>query len=217
MRYDVISRKTFIDRKEMTDRHFNTLLLECNREAGKDISSQIFHSAVMSDCVPEFNPFYEYLNSLDLTPFRSGEYDSPIDRVSAMVHVSSSPLIADAQPIGAQVSHLPNPASPQELWRICFRKWFVAMVASWLNLKVVNHQMIVLIGKQGIYKSTWLDALIPPQLERYRCRQSTTDFGSKDEQLPAPSSDSSTSTSSTVSMTHPSTCSSRSSPSASST
>ena len=177
MRYDVISRKTFIDGKEMTDRHFNTLLLEC----------------------------------------RAREPAPPIARGSAMVPGRSSPLIADAQPIGAKVSHLPNPASPQELWRICFRKWFVAMVAGWLNPKVVNHQMIVLIGKQGIYKSTWLDALIPPQLERYRCRQSTTDFGSKDEQLPAPSSDSSTSTSSTVSMTHPSTCSSRSSPSASST
>ena len=66
---------------------------------------------------------------------------------------------------------------------MCFRKWFVAMVASWIRPEVVNHQMIVLIGKQGIYKSTWLDALMPPQLERYRCRQSSPDFGSKDEQL----------------------------------
>ena len=57
------------------------------------------------------------------------------------------------------------------------------MVASWMFPEVVNHQMLVLIGKQGIFKSTWLDALIPPELVRYRCRQSATDFSDKDEQL----------------------------------
>ena len=185
LRYDVISRKIIIDGKEMTDRHFNSLLLACNMEAGRDISPQVFRAAMMSDCVEEFNPLTEYLNSLDLTPYSTGNYDSPIDRAASMVHVSASPLIAD----GADPSEFSgnfggkSPASPQELWRMCFRKWFVAMVASWIRPEVVNHQMIVLIGKQGIYKSTWLDALIPPQLTRYRCRQSSTDFGSKDEQL----------------------------------
>ena len=185
LRYDVISRKIIIDGKEMTDRHFNSLLLACNMEAGRDISPQVFRAALMSDCVEEYNPITEYLNSLDLTPYSTGNYDSPIDRAASMVHVSASPLIAD----GADPSEFSgnfggkSPASPQELWRMCFRKWFVAMVASWIRPEVVNHQMIVLIGKQGIYKSTWLDALIPPQLTRYRCRQSSTDFGSKDEQL----------------------------------
>ena len=49
--------------------------------------------------------------------------------------------------------------------------------------KVVNQQMLVLIGPQGIFKSTWLDALIPEELVTYRCRQSGTNFGDKDEQL----------------------------------
>ena len=182
LRYDVISRKIIIDGKEMTDRHFNSLLLTCNIEARRDISAQVFRAALMSDCVPEFNPLTEYLDSLDLTPFQSGDYDSPIDRVSAMVHVSHSPLITSGDDIAGISGENPT-ASPQDLWRVCFRKWFVAMVASWMDPKVVNHQMIVLIGKQGIYKSTWLDALMPPQLERYRCRQSSPDFGSKDEQL----------------------------------
>lgn len=185
LRFDVITGKIIIGDREMTDRDFNSLLLTCNMESGKNISAQVFRTAMMSNCVKEFNPISEYLDSLDLTPFSQGTYDSPIDRVSAMVHVSSSPLIADTLPSGAQATRPQESStpSPQELWRICFRKWFVAMVASWLRPEVVNHQMIVLIGKQGIYKSTWLDALIPPQLNRYRCRQSTTDFGSKDEQL----------------------------------
>ena len=57
------------------------------------------------------------------------------------------------------------------------------MVASWMDAKVVNQQMLVLIGPQGIYKSTWLDALIPDALVTYHCRQSGTNFGDKDEQL----------------------------------
>ena len=56
------------------------------------------------------------------------------------------------------------------LWRICFKKWFVAMVASWMKDEVVNHQVLVLIGKQGIYKTTWLEHLIPPHLRAYACK-----------------------------------------------
>ena len=176
--FDTISRKIIIDGQEMTDRHFNSMLLSCNVESGKNVSPQVFRSALMSNCVKEVNPVVNYLRSLDLSPFERGDYDSPIDRVSSMVHVTASPLAA----LGVKEA-TEGDTPPQQLWSKCFRKWFVAMVASWLQPDVVNHQMIVLIGKQGIYKSTWLDALIPPQLARYRCRQSTADFGNKDEQL----------------------------------
>ena len=92
-----------------------------------------------------------------------------------MVHVTAPPLAyssvhSEEMGVGA-------------LWLTCFRKWFVSMVASWMNPKVVNQQMLVLIGPQGIFKSTWLDALIPDELVTYRCRQSGTNFGDKDEQL----------------------------------
>ena len=177
--FDVISRKIIIDGKEMTDRHFNSMLLSCNVETGRNISAQVFRSALMSNCVKEVNPVVDYLRSLDQSPFGIEGYDSPINRVAAMVHVSASPLTAN-EGLPADLS---CEKSPQELWQSCFRKWFVAMVASWLRPNAANHQMIVLIGKQGIYKSTWLDAIIPPQLERYRCRQSSTDFGNKDELL----------------------------------
>ena len=176
--FDVISRKIIIDGQEMTDRQFNSLLLSCNVESGRNISAQVFRSALMSNCVKEVNPVVDYLRSLDLSPFAFEGYDSPISRVASMVHVSASPLTADD---GQSVK--PGERQPQQLWQACFRKWFVAMVASWLRPGVANHQMIVLIGKQGIYKSTWLDSLIPPCLERYSCRQSSTDFGNKDEQL----------------------------------
>ena len=69
------------------------------------------------------------------------------------------------------------------LWRVCFKKWFVAMVASWMKDEVVNHQVLVLIGKQGIYKTTWLEHLIPPHLRAYACKLANSNELNKDERL----------------------------------
>ena len=68
-------------------------------------------------------------------------------------------------------------------WRACFKKWFVAMVASWMKDEVVNHQVLVLIGKQGIYKTTWLEHLIPPHLRAYACKLANSADLNKDERL----------------------------------
>ena len=69
------------------------------------------------------------------------------------------------------------------LWRVCFKKWFVAMVASWMKDEVVNHQVLVLIGRQGIYKTTWLEHLIPPHLRAYACKLANSNDLNKDERL----------------------------------
>ena len=69
------------------------------------------------------------------------------------------------------------------LWRACFKKWFVAMVASWMRDDIVNHQVLVLIGKQGIYKTTWLEHLIPPHLRAYACKLANSNDLNKDERL----------------------------------
>ena len=69
------------------------------------------------------------------------------------------------------------------LWRICFKKWFVAMVASWLKDEVVNHTVLVLVGRQGIFKTTWLEYLIPPHLREYCCKLANANQLSKDDRL----------------------------------
>ena len=73
--------------------------------------------------------------------------------------------------------------SADALWRQCFKKWFVAMVASWMKDEVVNHQVLVLIGKQGIFKTTWLEHLIPPHLRAYACKLANSNDLNKDERL----------------------------------
>jgi hypothetical protein len=76
-----------------------------------------------------------------------------------------------------------NKARGEELWRACFKKWFVAMVASWMRDDIVNHQVLVLIGKQGIFKTTWLERLIPPHLRAYTCKLANSSDLNKDERL----------------------------------
>ena len=91
------------------------------------------------------------------------------------------------RPIGVTPSYSPNGASSgssaDRLWRACFKKWFVAMVASWMRDEVVNHQVLVLIGKQGIYKTTWLEHLIPPHLRTYACKLANSNELNKDERM----------------------------------
>ncbi len=62
----------------------------------------------------------------------------------------------------------------RERWNKCFRRWFLAMVESWRKDEVVNHQVLVLIGRQGIYKTTWLESLLPPCLRDYGTKFSGT-------------------------------------------
>ena len=47
------------------------------------------------------------------------------------------------------------------------KKWMVGMVAGWIDPKVVNNVILVLIGAQGSYKTTWFSYLLPPELEEY--------------------------------------------------
>ena len=73
--------------------------------------------------------------------------------------------------------------SADRLWRGCFKKWFVAMVASWMKDEVVNHTVLVLVGRQGIFKTTWLDNLIPPELRAYSSKMPLSGQISKDDRL----------------------------------
>ena len=134
----------------------------------------------MSNCIPEVNPLTDYLDKVEKTVTTDIDAPSYIDEVSAMVHVTHTPFTSILSTEGQGGI---KDDSLIALWQTSFRKWFVSMVASWLNPKVVNHQMLVLIGPQGIFKSTWLDALIPDELVNYRCRQSGMNFSDKDEML----------------------------------
>lgn len=112
---------------------------------------------------------------------------SPEDRPTgcSVSRKSTASITSDLQCSASETNY----SEPRErfkadaLWRICFKKWFVAMVASWMNDEVVNHQVLVLIGRQGIFKTTWLEHLIPPHLRAYACKLANSNDLNKDERL----------------------------------
>ena len=143
--------------REMTKHDINSIVCHCAQECDMNITSREVMTALQSDLIPDVHPLREYI--LSLPPFTPDQPDW-IDWVAQQVHVRESAL-----------------------WRTCFKKWFVAMVASWMRDDIVNHQVLVLIGKQGIYKTTWLEHLIPPHLRAYACKLANSSDLNKDERL----------------------------------
>ena len=155
--------------KEMTKQDINSIVCHCAQECDVNITSREVMTALQSDLIPDVHPLREYvLSCREWTPDQSDW----LDFVAQQVKV---------KPSGEEVKG--NKARNEELWRACFKKWFVAMVASWMRDEVVNHQVLVLIGKQGIFKTTWLEHLIPPHLRAYACKLANSNELNKDERL----------------------------------
>ena len=71
----------------------------------------------------------------------------------------------------------------QERWHHYLKKWLVAMVASWLDGTTVNNVILVLIGEQGSFKTTWFNYLLPPELKQYFYTKTNANRMSKDDLL----------------------------------
>ncbi len=178
--------------REMSKHDINSIVCHAAQEYDQNITSREVLTALQSDLIPDVHPLREYIQSLK--PYTNEQPDW-IDWVASQVRVKNNDNINNLR--GNQL-----PAAPEEnnstpscttlhnttpsadaLWRICFKKWFVAMVASWMNDEVVNHQVLVLIGRQGIYKTTWLEHLIPPHLRAYACKLANSAELNKDDRL----------------------------------
>lgn len=128
------------DFKDLTDREVNSMWRRLCKESGPARKTDV-QTVIESDFVPLYNPFREYVDAL---PPWDGTTDH-IGRLAAQVHVKED----------------------GELFVRFFKKWLVAMLAALLEEETVNHEILVLIGRQGIYKTTWLNNLLPPALRRY--------------------------------------------------
>jgi hypothetical protein len=170
--------------REMTKHDINSIVCHCAQECDVNITSREVITALQSDLIPDVHPLREYI--LSLKPYTPDQPDW-IDFVASQVKVRES---ASSGVTSEQVQSATEPSEPltsgnsaSRLWRTCFKKWFVAMVASWMKDEVVNHQVLVLVGKQGIYKTTWLEHLMPPHLRAYACKLANSNELNKDERL----------------------------------
>ena len=155
--------------RNLTDKDINTMVCQCVAEKGVNISTNEMWTALKSDMVPAVHPLRAWLDGL--RPYTADQPDW-IDMVASQVKV---------KPSGEEAKG--DKARGEELWRACFKKWFVAMVASWMKDEVVNHTVLVLVGRQGIFKTTWLDNLIPPELRAYSSKLPLSGQISKDDRL----------------------------------
>ena len=187
LRHDIVSDKLQIRMdleevkggeywREMTKHDINSIVCHCAQEYDANITSREVMTALQSDLIPDVHPLREYVLSCGEWTEEQPDW---IDWVAQQVRTLPNP------PFKGGDKGLPHEGGDGEglLWRTCFKKWFVAMVASWMRDEVVNHQVLVLIGRQGIYKTTWLEHLIPPHLRAYACKLANSNDLNKDERL----------------------------------
>ena len=178
--------------RNLTDKDINTMVCQCVAEKGVNISTNEMWTALKSDMVPAVHPLRAWLDGL--RPYTADQPDW-IDMVAQQVRVrdSASSGVQELRSSGVTSEQARSATEPSEpltsassadrLWRACFKKWFVAMVASWMKDEVVNHTVLVLVGRQGIFKTTWLDKLIPPELRAYSSKLPLSGQISKDDRL----------------------------------
>ncbi|WP_165154082.1 VapE domain-containing protein [Parabacteroides sp. ZJ-118] len=54
-----------------------------------------------------------------------------------------------------------------DFWRECLRRWIIAAVACATEPGQENHSILLLVGGQGLGKTSWLRNLVPPELRDY--------------------------------------------------
>ena len=144
--------------ERINDRIENSLWKELSKQ--KPVRMRDLQYVIGSDYVPAYHPFRFYLEHL--SPW-NGEED----------HI-----------IGLAMSvNVKGDADEQLLFYEYLKKWLVAMVASWMDDRVVNNVMLVLIGEQGAYKTTWFSHLLPPPLREYFYTKTNSGMVSKDDLL----------------------------------
>ena len=126
----------------LTDQTENDIWMALSQT--KRVDKKHISNVINSSFVGDFNPFVSYLEHL---PPWNGT-DDHLLALSLTVQVKGG---VDEQLRFAQY----------------LKKWMVGMVAGWLNPQVVNNVILVLIGEQGSYKTTWFSYLLPPELEEY--------------------------------------------------
>ncbi len=129
--------------KTLDDVELNSLYRELQHNSipvNIDALSRILNS----DFSESYDPFKQYFESLN-------EWDGKTDHIAQLADtvVLENELHKDA-------------------FRDCLKRWIVGSVACAVIDAAVNQTAIILVGEQGIGKSTWLNRLIPPVLSSYK-------------------------------------------------
>ena len=177
--------------ESISDRIVNTLWSQMSSVLRVNI--QDVYRVIESDYVPAFNPFVEYLESLP--EWHQGDHDYIADLATTVKikgeqeHIESPQTSTqkEAQEEAQEEASLkgPSQATDSSLFtlRSSLKKWLVGMVAGWISEDVVNNVILVFIGEQGAYKTTWFNYLLPPQLKQYFYTKTNANRMTRDDLL----------------------------------
>ena len=193
---------------DINDRVQNTLWLDCAKSLGKRVRQQDLNDVIRSEKVEAYDPFLHYLDNLpawDGTDHignlaahvhvvgQGGNENENIDENGKLrtkkttacenENVDENGKLRTKKTTAHENENICENESESALFERCFRKWFVGMVASWLDPKVTNQTILTLIGGQGLYKSTFFRRLLPPELERYFLAKGNSSYISKDDKI----------------------------------
>ena len=144
---------------------YNTLRVRMAGDTGKRVLTSDVKSVVESEFAEQVNPVREYIQ---LLPAWDG-----IDRIAEMAsHVH----------IKAALSNQTDDEAQQDFYQK-LRMWLVGMIATWMNDKECNQEILTLIGEQGGYKTTFFQFILPPPLRDYFWKNTHNSFAHKDDRL----------------------------------
>lgn len=141
--------------QRLSDYEENSLWCEMNRN-GMNVNINNLHTLLMSDFVEKYHPLQHYLDSL---PAWDGETDY-IHSLSGLIH--------------------PDRDTEADLHEV-FKRWLVGMLAGALDNEVVNQTVLILVGPQGSYKTTFMQHILPPALSEYYMTKGNSQHFNKDD------------------------------------
>lgn len=161
--YEVCSRDVLKGKfhrwTRMDDNIENSLWIEMEEDGLQTLLPRL-HSLINSDFSEKYNPLLDFLTSL---PAWDGKTDH-IQMLADRIHIANTD--------GAHHT--------QEDFRYFFKKWFVAMVVTWVTDTVVGQTILIFVGKGGLFKTTFFDKLLPKILHDYFINESTASYTDKD-------------------------------------
>lgn len=155
---DVIKGK-FHHWTRMDDNIENSLWIEMEEDGLQTLLPRL-HSLINSDFSEKYNPLLDFLTAL---PAWDGKTDY-IQMLADRIHIADT-----------DSAH-----HTQEDFRYFFKKWFVAMVVTWVTDTVVGQTILIFVGKGGLFKTTFFDKLLPKILHDYFINESTASYTDKD-------------------------------------
>jgi len=127
----------------MEDVELNSIHREL-KKISQSIGKDGLYMLLYSDFTPTYDPFKEYFDALP-------DWDGSTDYIAELVDTLEFKDIVEKRLFGKYL-----------------QRWLVGVVACATEPQSINQSAIILVGKQGMGKSRWLNYLVPKPLSSYK-------------------------------------------------